>query len=233
MYLNVATSLELAKTAATLSVPAGVTAGVFPNTLAFTGVHDVLHTTPWRLGAQNVAWVPQGAYTGAISALLFRDAGAEFALVGHSERRYIFGEDSVSTAKKLAACWTAGLTPILCIGETAEDLEVDKRQYRLKQQLQDALKEWTGAQPLLVAYEPVWAISTNKPCTPADAEAIASWLQGFMNETWERTVPVLYGGSVNPQNIAAYWGSPSLSGVLVGSHSIRAAELTQLMQEIK
>lgn len=232
MYLNVATSLELAKGAATLAVPSGVTAAVFPNTLAFTGVHTILNTTPWRTGAQNVAWVPQGAYTGAISALLFHDAGAQFALVGHSERRYIFGEDSVSTAKKLAACWTAGLTPVLCVGETTEDLAADKRQYRLKQQLTDALTEWTGSEPLIVAYEPVWAIGTDQACSPADADDVGGWIVKFMQDTWQRTVPVLYGGSVNPQNVASYWNATSLSGVLVGSHATQAAELAQLIQAL-
>lgn len=232
MYLNVATSLELAKGAAALAVPPGVTAAVFPNTLAFTGVHSILSTTPWRTGAQNVAWVPQGAYTGAISALLFHDAGAQFALVGHSERRYIFGEDSVSTAKKLAACWTAGLTPVLCVGETTEDLAADKRQYRLKQQLTDALTEWTGSEPLIVAYEPVWAIGTDQACSPADADDVGGWIVKFVQDTWQRTVPVLYGGSVNPQNVAAYWNATSLSGVLVGSHATQAAELAQLIQAL-
>lgn len=233
-YLSAEASAELARAAAAVRVPADIKAALFPSTLAFREVKALLAGTGWQLGAQNISWAPPGAYTGETAAPFLREAGAEYVLVGHSEHRHVLDESDHGVAKKLTAAWSAGLTPILCIGETAEDAAAGKRQYRLQQQLTAVLAEekWPADAPLIIAYEPVWAIGSGTPCTPADAEDVAGWLQLYLQKTWQRTVPILYGGSVQPQNIASYWNCPSLSGVLVGTHSVQASALAELINAI-
>lgn len=233
-YLSADASVELASATAAVSVPENVTAAVFPSTLSFREVKAQLVGSNWKLGAQNISWAPPGAYTGETAALFLRESGAEFVLVGHSEHRHVLDESDHGVAKKLAAAWSAGLTPILCIGETAEDAAAGKRQYRLQQQLTAVLAEekWPADAPLIIAYEPVWAIGSGTPCTPADAEDVAGWLQLYLQKTWQRSAPVLYGGSVVPENIANYWDCPSLSGVLVGTHSVQPGSLAELIKVI-
>lgn len=233
-YLSADASAELARNTASVSVPTDVQAAVFPSTLSFREVKSLLAGTTWQLGAQNISWAPPGAYTGETAAVFLREAGAEFVLIGHSEHRHVLDESDHGVAKKLAAAWNAGLTPILCIGETAEDAAAGKRQYRLQQQLTAVLGEekWPANGPLIIAYEPVWAIGSGTPCTPADAEDVAGWLQLYLQKTWQRSAPILYGGSVQPQNIASYWNCASLSGVLVGTHSVQANALAELINAI-
>lgn len=209
---------------------------IFPSSLALTEIEKAVRDTPFRLGAQNVAWVPKGAYTGAVSAELFKEAGAEYALVGHSERRYIFGEHDTDVCKKFVACLEAGLTPVLCIGETKQDVADEKRQYRLKKQLFSVLEGLDlDSQPFFVAYEPVWAISGSGDgvaCTPADVEDVQRWIKEELTHYTKQTVPVLYGGSVHKDNVLSYVSLPSVDGVLVGSASTTYESCVTLMQKI-
>ena len=233
-YLSADASAELARAAATVSVPDTVTAALFPSTLSFREVKALVAGTRWQLGAQNISWAPPGAYTGETAATFLREAGAEYVLVGHSEHRHVLDETDHGVAKKLTAAWSAGLTPILCIGETADDSAAGKRQYRLQQQLTAVLAEekWPADAPLIIAYEPVWAIGSGTPCTPADAEDVAGWLELYLQKTWQRSAPILYGGSVDPRNITSYWNCPNLSGVLVGTHSVQTGGLADLVKVI-
>ena len=234
MYLSLEESATLAKKISTISFDvAAITAAVFPDSLALTRVKDALTGSSVSLGAQNVAWVPQGAYTGALSALLFREAGASYALVGHSERRHIFGESDPDIRKKMQACFDVGLAPVLCIGETAEDLDRGKRQYRLKKQLMTALqgmdlsdKSW------FIAYEPVWAIGTGKPCLPADVDDVHGWIREEVRQYASANVPLLYGGSVNAENIVSYTSRSCVDGVLVGGASTTYDSFLSLVHAI-
>lgn len=234
MYLNVEQSEQLARELGSLPIPNGVDMAVFPNTLAYKSVKEILASGGIQTGAQNVAWVPQGAYTGATSALMFKEEGATYALIGHSERRYIFGENDNDVRKKLEACLQVGIIPVLCIGETEEDQQNDKRQYRLKKQLMASLEGLNVPDnKLIIAYEPVWAIGTGKPCLPADVEDVAGWIQLEIAEYGLKNVPILYGGSVNEENVSSFVAEPSVSGVLVGMASANIKNLQAMLKAIQ
>lgn len=233
MYLNHEESVELAKyVASSIDGKEGVKITVFPSTLSFTAVHDVCHETDISLGGQNVAWVPKGAYTGAVSAALMSDAGAEYVLVGHSERRYIFGEDSEAVRKKLEAVLDAGLTAILCVGETKEDREADKANYRIQKQLMALEGLDIPEGKLLLAYEPVWAIAGHgdvEPCTVKDVAEMHAMIKETLTQYTAVSVPLLFGGSVNAENALAYHSLEDVDGLLVGSASSTKEGLTALI----
>lgn len=220
MYLNESESVTVAEKLSTgLSVPQGVSVAVFPNTLAFSAVREVIKKSPIALGAQNVSWVPKGAYTGASSAELFHDAGATYALVGHSERRYIFGETDEAVRKKLEACIDAGLTPVVCIGETKEDREEMEAEYRVKKQIMKLFEGLKNNHMVIVAYEPVWAIGTGEACDSSEAVRMITLIKEEIHQYYSSTVPVLYGGSVDEKNADQYLSHGIIDGVLVGSAS--------------
>lgn len=236
MYLDVKESMELTHGLSALTeFPEGYEIGVFPTALAFAQVRWLLQEkkSPIVVGAQNVAWTPKGAYTGAVSAVLFKEAGARYALVGHSERRHIFGENDAAVRKKLEACADAGLTPILCIGETRQDKEEEKRMYRLKKQIKAAFEgSLVATGPCMVAYEPVWAVGTGNPCLPTDAEDVIGWIKLELKEYSQADIPVLYGGSVTPDNAASYLTGQTIDGILVGSASAKLESFKALIAEL-
>jgi len=182
-------------------------------------------------GVQDVHWEPKGAFTGATSVPIAAEAGARAALVGHSERRHVFGESDADTARKVRAVLAGGLVPLLCVGEQLEQREAGETLGVVHRQLVAALDglETEALGTVIIAYEPVWAIGTGKNATPADAAqvhaAIRAWLQG-------RGAPspvILYGGSVNLKNIAELLAEPELDGVLVGGASLEPATWLQLV----
>ena len=233
MYLTVAESIELAKGIKKIPLVSGFEIVIFPSVLAFTTIYDAFQDSGIKVGAQNVAWVPKGAYTGAVSALLFKEAGAEYALVGHSERRHIFGERSEAVRKKAEACIDVGVVPIICIGETQEDKEEDKRMYRLKKQLKTACEGLPESEKgYMVAYEPVWAVGTGHPCSPADAEDVIGWIKLELEDYTDKRVNVLYGGSVTPDNVDSYCKLESVDGVLVGSAMAKLGSFQAIMNEL-
>lgn len=176
-----------------------------------------------RVGAQDVYWESKGAFTGATSVPLVAAAGAAGALVGHSERRHVFGESDGETARKVRAVLGGGLVPMLCVGEKLAERESGDTEAVVTRQLEAAL---TGLTPgelerVLLAYEPVWAIGTGKVATPADAAAVHRLLRkrlAAMGAT--RRARILYGGSVSPQNAAALVAEPEVDGLLVGGASL-------------
>ena len=179
----------------------------------------------WSLAAQNVAAEPSGALTGEVSARMVADAGCRYAIVGHSERRRLFGEDGPVLSRKLTRCREAGLTPIYCVGETAEQRDGGATTATLMRQL-DALAHDPFAEPLVVAYEPVWAIGTGRAAVPEDATAasvhIAQLLAG------RKGLRILYGGSVSPENAASLLSAPGVDGFLVGGASLSAADFERI-----
>ncbi|OGU04178.1 MAG: triose-phosphate isomerase [Gemmatimonadetes bacterium RBG_16_66_8] len=178
------------------------------------------------VGVQNVYWEPRGAFTGEISAGMARDAGARAVLVGHSERRHVFGETDEQTAKKVKAALDGELTPILCVGEQLAEREARKTVAVVERQLAP-FAGWPAEQlaRLVIAYEPVWAIGTGRNATPQDAAevhaAIRSWFESRGVAPHE--LRVLYGGSVNRGNVAALVAEPEINGVLVGGASLDPA----------
>ncbi|HEX9692319.1 MAG TPA: triose-phosphate isomerase [Gemmatimonadales bacterium] len=179
-----------------------------------------------RVGVQNVHWEPRGAFTGETSVAMAAGAGATAALVGHSERRHVFGETDGETARKVHALLAGGLTPVLCVGEQLRDREAGRTWTVVGRQL-EAIGDLDGAAlaKLVIAYEPVWAIGTGKTATPADAgevhRQIHEWL---VHHGAAAPVPVLYGGSVKPDNAAELIAEDGVDGVLVGGASLDPAQ---------
>ena len=198
----------------------------FPPALSFAAVATaVADRRDIMLGVQNVHWADQGAFTGELSVGMARDAGARVVLVGHSERRHVFGETNEETALKCAAVERAGMTPLLCVGEKiaqreagqAEEIVVSQLREGLCQMQQLALKE------VMIAYEPVWAIGTGRTATPSDASAmhgvIREELKAILGDR-ARETPILYGGSVNPGNASTLLAAENVDGLLVGGASL-------------
>jgi triosephosphate isomerase (TIM) len=200
----------------------------FPPAATLAAVTDMLRERQdVMVGAQNVHWEDKGAFTGELSASIARDAGAHVVLVGHSERRHVFGETDEDTARKVAAVVRAGLVPMLCVGEKLEERERGETDQVVLRQLKAGFSaiDPQHVASALVAYEPVWAIGTGKNATPADASAthtvIREALRAQMGER-AGAVPVLYGGSVNRGNAAQLLAAEGVDGVLVGGASLDA-----------
>lgn len=201
----------------------------FPPALSLTTVaaaiadrQDIL------LGLQNVHWADHGAYTGELSVGMARDAGAKIILVGHSERRHIFGETDEETALKCAAVERGGLTPLLCVGEKLDQREAGQAEAVVVSQLRVGLSQMTqlAVRELMIAYEPVWAIGTGRTATPEDATAmhrvIREELESLCGDR-ARATAILYGGSVNPANAPSLIAAPEVDGLLVGGASVDAS----------
>lgn len=208
-----------------------VSVAIFPSALALSKVEEITRESKIAIGAQDVYWTSKGAYTGAVSALMYKTVGCKYALVGHSERRHLFGETDEDVRKKIEACLDAGLTPVVCVGETKEEKDEGKRQYRLKKQLMKAfggLKINGGS--VMVAYEPVWAIGTGDPCNPVDADDVHGWIKGELKQYFDKEIPVLYGGSVNEKNAKDYIVFDTIDGLLVGGASTKLESLKALIK---
>ncbi len=186
-----------------------------------------------KVGAQNVSEYAQGAYTGEVSADMLHSFGCQHAIVGHSERRSIFGETSEQVAEKVTALLSHSMTPILCVGETLEERESGNTMNVVQQQL-NAVAEHCGVEAfakLVIAYEPVWAIGTGKTATPGQAQdvhaAIRSWLSE-RNADIAQNVSILYGGSVKADNAQELFAQPDIDGGLIGGASLKAEEFYQI-----
>ena len=181
------------------------------------------------LGAQNVSQHDRGAYTGEVSAGMLVDLGCRFVIVGHSERRALYGETSEIVAAKFATVLKAGLTPILCVGETLEDREAGNTEAVIDEQLDAVLME-SGAEGIgkaVVAYEPVWAIGTGKTATPEQAQDVHRHLRSRIaahDAGIAASTQILYGGSVNGDNADGLFSMPDIDGGLVGGASLKAAD---------
>ena len=184
------------------------------------------------VGIQDIYWEPKGAYTGAVSAPLAVQAGARATLIGHSERRHVFGETDDDTRRKLGAALGAGLVPVLCVGETLADRDAGHTLAVVIRQLAAALSGLDGAalSRVVVAYEPVWAIGTGRNATPQDAAAVHREIRGWLAGRAAPAPRVLYGGSVNAKNVAALLAERELDGVLVGGASLDPDAWAQLVQ---
>ncbi len=174
-----------------------------------------------RVGAQNVHWEPKGAFTGELSVAMAKEAGASAALVGHSERRHVFGERDEETGLKVRALLEGDLTPVLCVGEQLAEREADDTLEVVQRQLA-VLEGLDGAtlSRLVIAYEPVWAIGTGKNATPADAAAVHGAIRRWCGEHGAGAVSILYGGSVKPENAEELLAEEEIDGVLVGGASL-------------
>ncbi len=194
---------------------------------------------PIALGAQNCYWEDSGAYTGEVSAPMLAKLNVSWVIVGHSERRELFGETDDFVGEKVRAAFGADLIPILCCGETDAEREAGETEQKVAQQVRAALG---GLKPdvvrnAVVAYEPIWAIGTGKTATPDDAQATISYIRGALGELFSEEVAasirILYGGSMKSGNAAALIGQPDIDGGLVGGASLEAAEFAAIVKAAK
>ena len=188
----------------------GVDVAVCPPYLSLHAAVQTLAGTDIAVAAQNVHWEEEGAFTGEVSASMLRELGVYGAIVGHSERRQLFGETDEYVAKRARAALDAGLSVIACVGETEAEREAEETEAVLRRQVSVLEAE----DNLVVAYEPVWAIGTGKTATPEMAQEAHAFIKGLLD------VPVLYGGSVKPDNAAELLGQPGVDGALVGGASL-------------
>ena len=188
------------------------------------------------VGVQDIHWESKGAFTGEVSAPMALAAGATHTLIGHSERRHLFGESDEDVARKTEAALSAGLTPVVCVGETLEERKADRLEEVILGQLDAVLpifSTYLGSRVLL-AYEPVWAIGTGETATPEDASHAHGLLKGRLVDALGveggGEIPILYGGSVKPGNAAELLGSPHVGGVLVGGASLDPASFAGISE---
>ena len=206
----------------------GVDIAIAPPFTAIAVAVKALEGSGIEVGGQNVHWEREGAFTGEVSVGMLREAGARYAIVGHSERRTLFGETNGSVNKKMRAALTGGLVPIVCIGETLDQRDRNETLQVLDTQIKEGLDGVTGEQlsGMVLAYEPVWAIGTGRNATPAQAgEAhfhIRQRLKQWFGLDASERCRVLYGGSVKPDNIAKLIAQPDVDGALVGGASLDA-----------
>ena len=179
----------------------------------------------WTIAAQNVAAQIEGAFTGEVSARMVADAGCRYAIVGHSERRRLFHETTAALAEKLARCREAGLVPIYCLGETEREREEGLSLQILSSQVQTLARD-PEQEPLVVAYEPVWAIGTGKAATAEDCSAACAHLRSLLAS--RPKLRLLYGGSVTPENSAHMLAKGGVDGFLIGGASLKAASFASI-----
>ncbi len=202
----------------------GRTLWFFPTAASLEATARAMRERPdIRIGAQDVHWEPKGAFTGATSVPIATGAGARGALVGHSERRHLFGETDEQTGKKVRAIVAAGAVAFLCVGETLSQREAGDTEAVVLRQLQAGLEGVTGEAwaRVVIAYEPVWAIGTGRHATPADAARVHRTIRAELGRLGaSHPVPILYGGSVNQSNVLSLLAEPDIEGVLVGGASL-------------
>lgn len=191
-----------------------------------------------QLGAQNVCAEPPGAYTGEVAGAMLKDVGCRYVIVGHSERRQLYGEDDTLVARKFAAAQSRGLIPILCVGEPLVDRECGRTHEVISRQL-DAVLELCGAEAFanaIVAYEPCWAIGTGRTASPEQAQQVHAFIRGRIaarNAKIGAGTRILYGGSVKAGNAAELFAMPDIDGGLIGGASLKADEFLAIMAAVR
>ena len=205
----------------------------------FTAIHAVSKTVSGSqiaVGAQNMHWAAEGAYTGEISAVMLRELFCRFVILGHSERRQFFGETDASVNQKTLAALNAGLKPIVCVGETLDEREAGKIESVITTQINAGLKGLTSAQlkNTVIAYEPVWAIGTGKTATPEQAQDVHALIRGLLaalsDEATAETVRIQYGGSMKPSNAAELLSKPDIDGGLIGGAALDAPSFIEIVK---
>ena len=208
---------------------------VAPPYTALAAVGKMLADTGVKLGAQNVHWEDEGAFTGEISAPMLRDVGCTMAIVGHSERRHVFGETDSMINRRLTGAIHSGLIPVLCVGETLKQRDLDQTLEVLEEQVRSGLAgvEVVDGGELVVAYEPVWAIGTGKTATEGQAQEAHSFIRKLLSDICEKNIAaqvrILYGGSVKPENIDSLMQQEDIDGALVGGAALKADSFERII----
>lgn len=195
---------------------------VFPSFTSLPAAADILHNTSIHYGAQNVHWEDSGPFTGEISPRFLSEIGCHYCIIGHSERRHLFGETDEICNRKIKAAQTHGLRPIFCCGETLAERKENETIKVIRRQLEKGLRGITNPE-IDIAYEPVWAIGTGQNATPAQAEEIHRWIRLWLTRKFGQhasQIRILYGGSVKPENAVSLIAQPNIDGLLIGGASL-------------
>ncbi|MFQ5770339.1 MAG: triose-phosphate isomerase, partial [bacterium] len=195
-----------------------------------------LKETRIKIGGQNVHWEDEGAFTGEVSAHMLKEAGCEYVIIGHSERRHVFGENDQDINKKIRKALEIGLKPIFCVGEKIEERRNEQTQKVVEKQLRTGLMEvnLNTANDLVIAYEPVWAIGTGENATPQQAEEVHLFIRELLSELFDEDcshqMRIQYGGSVKPANAKQLLQQPDIDGALIGGASLHANEFSEIIK---
>jgi len=207
----------------------------FPSTLHVHEIINIAKNSPVKVGVQNMYYEEQGAFTGENSPVMVKDIGCDYILIGHSERRHVFGETDGMVNSKVKAAYAHGLVPMICVGELLEEREAEKSEQVVDSQLRGAFKDIPEEQALkaVVAYEPVWAIGTGKVATPEIAESMHQHARKVIADIYSESVadsiPVLYGGSVKPDNVEGLYAKENIDGALVGGASLKVQSFLDII----
>ncbi|HZX09949.1 MAG TPA: triose-phosphate isomerase [Acidobacteriota bacterium] len=212
---------------------------IIPPFTALSEVKKVLSKSQILTGAQDVFWEESGAYTGEIAPSMIKDAGCDFVVVGHSERRQYFGDTDEHVNKKIKAALNAGLFPIMCLGESLEERENNETFNKIKKQVNQGLKDLEADQieNVIIAYEPIWAIGTGRTATPEQAEEVHAFIRNQLTEMVGKETSscaiILYGGSVKPKNAFSLIKEKNINGALIGGASLKADSFVDIIKEAK
>jgi len=212
----------------------GVEKVLCPPFVSLVGISMMLHDSSIELGAQNMYFETKGAYTGEISPAMLRELCA-FVILGHSERRWYFGETDEVVNKKVKAALANSLKPILCVGERLEENEAGKTEEVVGRQVSAALNGIEPVRDLVIAYEPIWAIGTGKAASGKQAGGTVQFIRDVVARAWDKSIAqdlrILYGGSVTSANIAEFISHPEIDGALVGGASLKANEFVGIVEK--
>jgi triosephosphate isomerase len=209
---------------------------IAPTFVALAAVYEAIKNSSVALGAQNLYWEAEGAYTGEISAPMLKSAGCRYCIIGHSERRQYFGETDETVNKKIRAAIKADLQPVFCVGESEKERESGQTLSILDKQIKKGLEELVSKQleSLIIAYEPVWAIGTGKTATDDQAQEVHRFIRSLVKDNFGQaladSIRILYGGSVKPANIESLMAMPDIDGALVGGASLSAESFSQIIK---
>jgi triosephosphate isomerase len=239
MNTNSQTSVELVERIASGSVEAAsqsVTVAVCPPFVYLQSVAKALSSSNIAVGAQDMYFEPEGAFTGEISASMLKDVGCSYCLCGHSERRHVIGESDALINKKVAAAVSGGLLPILCVGELLEEREASQTNDVVTRHVKEGLAGLSAEklEAVTIAYEPVWAIGTGLTATPEQAQEVHDFIRELLGQMYDKKtaeeIRILYGGSVKPANAAELMGQKDIDGVLVGGASLKADDFLAIIR---
>lgn len=210
---------------------------VCPAYTALSEVAKCLSGSQIKLGAQDVYWQEEGAFTGEVSTLMLKDIGCSYVIIGHSERRQYFNETNDGVNKKTKAALKHGLIPIVCVGETLQEREANKIFSVIDDHVKNGLKDIPSCDisKMIIAYEPVWAIGTGKTATPQIAQEVQGYIRNLLIELYgeaiARNIPIQYGGSVKPDNIQELMKQPDIDGALIGGASLRIESFSEIVKK--
>jgi triosephosphate isomerase len=239
MNTNSRTSVELADRLASGSIETAghsVNVAVFPPFVYLKAVGDTLNGSSISIGAQDVYFEPDGAFTGEISITMLKDIGCNYCLCGHSERRHVIGETDELINRKVSAAISGGLLPVLCVGELLEERKAEQTQEVVTRQIEKGLASLSAEklEAVTVAYEPVWAIGTGLTATPQQAQEAHDFIRKLIGRIYNGQLAsemrILYGGSVKPDNAADLMGQKDVDGLLVGGASLKADDFLAIIR---